>query len=267
MMSTESDRSGENRHQEPGFAEEPQRAETSGGVWPDRLVPPWSVPPGLITSQATRPEADVGPLDVEPPDAEPVEAEADDDWPGAAPPAGWFLRSSANGSAVSQPQAGLAADPEIGDADENVTGEWFASAAPVPGESPVSWHEGMDDPAPDAEPPASATPEPGEPAASAPAAPASAQAPAPSAAPAPAAAAGGGNVTGGGNAASNGNGSAPAGIGPSRRFILAAEPVVSPTRALRGRPGGTDQGGTTRSGQTPPEVSARCGSSANPGSW
>src|SRR6516165_7837976 len=109
MMSTESDRSGENRHQEPGFAEEPQRAETSGGVWPDRVVPPWSVPPGLITLQATRPEADLGPLEAEPCEAEPAEAvpaDADDDWPGAAPPAGWFLRSSANGSAESQPQAG-----------------------------------------------------------------------------------------------------------------------------------------------------------------
>src|SRR5260370_5983511 len=186
-MSTESDRSSENRHQEPGSPEEPQRAGTSGRAWPDHVVPPWSVPPGLIAPQAAAPDAERP--DVTPAEAEPVS----DDVPGVSPPAGWFLRSPAS----------IPADgPQTVDAEEDVTGEWFASPAPEPGEPPISWDEGMDDPEADAEPPLQASEEPAEP------------------------------------AVSNENGPAPAGPGPSRRSILAAEPVVSPTPALRGRPGG-----------------------------
>src|SRR5580693_8892676 len=190
-MSTESDRLSENRHQEPASAEEPQRAGTSGPGWPDQVVSPWSVPPGLIAPQAVA-------QDAERPDAIPADAEPasdDDDLPGVSPPAGWFLRSPA-----SRPVDSL----QTADAEEGVTGEWFASPAPEPGESPISWYEGMDDPEPDAELPAPAIEEPVQPAAEPPAS----------------------------------NGSAPAGPGASRRSILAAEPVVSPTRALRGRPGG-----------------------------
>ncbi|HJY72253.1 MAG TPA: hypothetical protein VJ347_10770, partial [Streptosporangiaceae bacterium] len=161
-------------------------------------MPPWSVPSGLIAPQAAV-------QDAERPDVTPAQAEpaSDDDVPGASPPAGWFLHSPVSSPADS-PQT---SDAKEG-AEEDVTGEWFASPAPEPGESPISWHEGMDDPEPDAEPPAPASEAPAEPAAS--------------------------------NASpvSNENGSAPAGPGPSRRSILAAEPVVSPTRALRGRPGG-----------------------------
>ncbi len=192
-MSTESDRSSENRHQESGSAEETQRAGTSGQAWPDQVVPPWSVPPGLIAPQAAAPDA-VRP-DVAPAEAGP--ASDDVDFPGVAPPAGWFLRPPASGPADS---------PQTAAAEENVTGEWFASPAPEPGESPISWYEGMDDP----EPAVPAIEEPVVPAIEEPVQP----------------------------AASNENGSAPAGPGPSRRSILAAEPVVSPTRALRGRPGG-----------------------------
>ena len=97
-MDTERDRSSENRHQEPGSAEEPQRAGTSGGSWPDRMVPSWSVPPGLIAPQTARPETDVTP-----PDAGPITD--DGDWPGLAPPAGWFLPTPANGPADSWPPA------------------------------------------------------------------------------------------------------------------------------------------------------------------
>src|SRR5271169_3007737 len=136
-MSTESDRSSENRHQEPGSAEEPQHAGTSGRAWPDQVAPPWSVPPGLIVPQAAAPVA-------ERPDVTPAEAEPtsdDDDLPGVSPPAGWFLRSSASSPADS---------PQPADAEEGVTGEWFASPAPEPGESPISWYEGMDDAEPSA---------------------------------------------------------------------------------------------------------------------
>ena len=153
---------------------------------------PWSVPPGLIAPQAVA-------QDAERPDATPADAgpaSDDDDLPGVSPPAGWFLRS---------PASSPADIPQTADAEEGVTGEWFASPAPEPGESPISWYEGMDDP-----PAVPAIEEPAVPAIEEPVQP----------------------------AASNENGSAPAGPGPSRRSILAAEPVVSPTRALRGRPGG-----------------------------
>jgi len=138
-MGTESDRPSENRYQELGSAEEPQRADTSGPVWPDRVVPPWSVPPGLIAPQSAAQDAE-GP-DVAP--AEPESANDDDELPGVAPPAGWFLRSAPAGSADSTHGA---------DAEEDLTGEWFAAPAPEPGESPISWREGMAD----AEPPPAA---------------------------------------------------------------------------------------------------------------
>ena len=86
-MSTERDRTSENSHNELGSAEEPQRTGTSGPVWPDRVVPSWSVPPGLIAPQ-------VAARDAERPAAPQTEAEPageDDDLPGMAPPAGWFL--------------------------------------------------------------------------------------------------------------------------------------------------------------------------------
>jgi hypothetical protein len=181
-------------------------------------VPSWLVPTGLIAPQAPAPDAD--PPDVTPAEAEPA---TDVDFPGVAAPAGWFLRSQASG---------LADSPQTADGEENLTGEWFASPAPEPGESPISWYEGTDDPAPDSAPaapasespapasesPAPASEPPGQPAASAAAEPAASAAAEP--------------------AASIGNGSAPAGPAPSRRSVLAAEPVVIPTRALRGRPGG-----------------------------
>src|SRR3974390_3356222 len=100
MMSTESDHTSENSHQEPGSAEESQRAGIAP-VWPDREVPTWSAPSGLIASQAACPETSV---------ASPVAGSADNhDWPGVAPPAGWFLRSAANGSAGRLPEPNLAA--------------------------------------------------------------------------------------------------------------------------------------------------------------
>src|ERR1700723_3826680 len=138
VMGTDSDRSSENRYQGLGSAEEPQRAGTSGPVWPDRVVPPWSVPPGLIP-QAAAQDAEgpgTGP-------AEPEPANDDDDFPGVAPAAGWFLRSAPVGSADGTHTA---------DAEEDLTGEWFAAPAPEPGESPISWCEDIDD----ADPPAPA---------------------------------------------------------------------------------------------------------------
>lgn len=112
-------------------------------MWPERVVPPWSVPPGLIAPQVTghgaeRPEA--APADPEPPNDE-------GEFPGAAPPAGWFLGAAPTGPADSTPAA---------DAGQDLTGEWFAAPAPERGESAISWSAGMDDP--DPEPPAPAEP-------------------------------------------------------------------------------------------------------------
>ena len=183
-MTTERDRSSDNRDQEPGSAEEPQRAGTSSWAWSDRAAPSWSVPPGLIAPRVAVPDAERP--DITPAEAEP--ASDDDDFPGAARPAGWFLNSP----------AGRPADhPQAADLEENVTGEWFASPAPEPGESPLSWDEDTEDPDPDAVPSAPRSEEPIQPASAVTEPPASPV-----------------NVASNASAPSNGNGSAPAGPGP-----------------------------------------------------
>ena len=115
----------------------------------------------------------------------PQRAEAENDLPGATPPAAWFLRLPANAQAASPPadtfgtgsEAGEpdpgepdvseldrgqpdVSEPDPGQPDPAVTGAWVASPAPESGESPISWYEGMDDPGPEAEPPAVAADEP-----------------------------------------------------------------------------------------------------------
>src|SRR5579859_7518716 len=197
-MSTERDRTSENSHHDLGSAEDPQRIGAPDQLWPDRVVPSWSVPPGLMSPQ-------VAACDPEPPEASQVPAQAepasrDDDFPGVAPAAGWFLRSP----------DGI---PQSAGPDDNVTGEWFASPAPEPGESPISWYQDTGEPEPEAAPPAQAAEEPAR-AAEEPAQ--AAEEPAPAGeepaedAPGP---------------ASGTNGSAPVSPGPHRRSVLAAEPV------------------------------------------
>ena len=146
----------------------------------------------------------------------PQYAATEDDWPGATPPAGWFLRSPANGQAASPPRTVPVLAPTQASPTQpcwaqasptQVTGAWVASLAPESDESPISWYEGMDDPGPEAEPPVAVADELPEP----PVAPVTPIAP----------------VT-----------PATARTGPRQRPVLAAPPVVSPTRALRGGPGG-----------------------------
>ncbi len=169
----------------------------------------------------------------------PQRAEAENDLPGATPPAAWFLRLPANAQAASPPadtfgtgsEAGEpdpgepdvseldrgqpdVSEPDPGQPDPAVTGAWVASAAPESGESPISWYEGMDDPGPEAEPSAVAADEP-------PAPPITRITPITPVSPSP--------------APGRGDDSAAARY---QRPVLAARPVVSPTRALRGRPGG-----------------------------
>ena len=171
----------------------------------------------------------------------PQRAEAENDLPGATPPAAWFLRLPANAQAASPPadtfgtgsEAGEpdpgepdvseldrgqpdVSEPDPGQPDPAVTGASVASPAPESGESPISWYEGMDDPGPEAEPPAVAADEPPAPPITGvtPITPASSVPPSP--------------------APGRGDDSA---AGRYQRPVLAARPVVSPTRALRGRPG------------------------------
>src|SRR5260370_10508542 len=81
-MSTEGDQSSGNRH--PDVSREEMRQRTGLFRWDDseNLIPPWSVPPGLMVPSPRPPQAA-------------DESAADDaSWPGAAPPAGRFLSSA-----------------------------------------------------------------------------------------------------------------------------------------------------------------------------
>src|ERR1700683_2379693 len=205
MMNTNSDGSSENRHQQPMAAGEPRPANGSDLAWPSRPVPAWSVPPGLLGSSADRPDsagrpdsAEAALADQAPDDT----ADQDDSWPGAAPPAGWFLRTPADAPAEPCAPAGAPpADQDLADGDESLTGEWFVPPALELDESPVSWSlEEAAQGAPGASLTEQATPPPP-----------------------------------GGHGAVNGHQIPDAG---SPRGNLPAEPVVGATRALRGRTGG-----------------------------
>ena len=119
-MSTESNQSSGNRHH--GSSPDEERQRTGLFRWNDseNLVPSWSVPPGLMVPGPRPPQADDAPeqaTDAQAaaqaraarrasrgrasrkrasPDATTAESAPTDDssWPGAAPPAGWFLRAS-----------------------------------------------------------------------------------------------------------------------------------------------------------------------------
>src|SRR5580692_4340697 len=77
------------------------------------------------------------------------QAPPDSDWPGSAPPAGWFLPRPASARQADAAGAG----PEADAPEEDVTGDWFRAPEPESGESPISWEEGMDEPEPGPEPP------------------------------------------------------------------------------------------------------------------
>jgi hypothetical protein len=209
MMNTNSDESSENRHQQPMAAGEPRPANGSGLAWPSRPVPAWSVPSGLLGSSADRPDSADRPESAEAALADPAPddtAEQDDGWPGAAPPAGWFLRTPADRPAGAPAEPGAPAvaplaDQDIADGDESLTGEWFVPPALELDESPVSWSlDEADLSAPGASLTEQAAP------------------------PQP-----------GGHGAVNGHQIPDTG---RPRGSLPAEPVVGATRALRGRPGG-----------------------------
>ena len=81
------------------------------------------------------------------------QAPPESDWPGSAPPAGWFLRRPASARRPSGPADTAGAGPEAGAPEEDVTGDRFRAPEPESGESPISWEEGMDEPDPGPAPP------------------------------------------------------------------------------------------------------------------
>ena len=191
MMNTNSDGSSENRHQKPIAAGETRPANGSDHAWPSRPAPAWSVPPGLLGPADGRPESASRPESAGRPPADPAPAapaqgdpasadhadqgateaavtdpspgataDHENPWPGAAPPAGWFLRTPADRPPARSTPAGRPADgpaepggpaapsappsavlpgQEAANGDESLTGEWFLPPALEPGESPVSW--------------------------------------------------------------------------------------------------------------------------------
>jgi hypothetical protein len=69
-----------------------------------------------------------------------------DGWPGVAPPAGWFLRPQAADETAAADTASPAPDRAV----ETIVDDWFAPPGPESGESPIIWHQDMDDEEPPA---------------------------------------------------------------------------------------------------------------------
>src|SRR5689334_12107742 len=110
-MDTESNQSNEDRHQDASQEDERERTGLFRWEEPHNLMPPWSVPPGLLVPGPRQPDVDAspprsahGPAAPEPlepgsPPERPADPEAsepaagDSSWPGVALPAGWFLRA------------------------------------------------------------------------------------------------------------------------------------------------------------------------------
>ena len=246
VVSTESNQSSENRHLDASREEERQRTGLYRRDDSENLMPPWSVPPGLIVPGPRLPEADA-PQSVPGPEPAVVAPAADDDsWPGVAAPAVWFLRAPRPPAAQPESAQPESAQPESAqpesaqpesaparDTEGDLPGEWFTPPALDDASLDASLDDAsLDDAVPDA--PVldltttdEASAEPG-PRAPAPAAPASLQ---PTASPWP---------TGGAwpNASPvpsptrepNGSWSSPLTPGPLR--------VLGPTRARYGRAGG-----------------------------
>ena len=112
-MGTESNQSSGNRNipasQDDSWEEERQRTGLFRWDDPENLMPPWSVPPGLMVPGPRQPDADAQPADPGPQPADPrprhtgAEPPADPgSWPGVAPPAGWFLHPAQSPPAAHQ---------------------------------------------------------------------------------------------------------------------------------------------------------------------
>src|SRR5690242_20709821 len=119
-MDTESNQSSGNRNipafQDESWEEERQRTGLFRWDDPENLMPPWSVPPGLMVPGPRQPDADAQPAGPGPQPAGPGPQPADPrprhtgaepptdpgSWPGVAPPAGWFLHPTQSPPAAQQ---------------------------------------------------------------------------------------------------------------------------------------------------------------------
>ena len=121
VMSTESDQSSGNRQH--GSSSEEERQRTGLFRWddPENLVPPWSVPPGLMIPGPRQPKVGDSPEPAPPSQVpEPAadgqtaggSAADDNSWPGVAPPAGWFLRAPQPSAASPENASPENASPE-----------------------------------------------------------------------------------------------------------------------------------------------------------
>ncbi len=151
-MSTESNQSSENRHIDASLEEERQRTGLYRWDDPENLMPPWSVPPGLMVPDPRQPEAGAPPSVPGPEPAVAAPAADGDSWPGVAPPAGWFLHAPEPPPAAQPeraPEPPPAAQPEHAPAAPASprptaspwpTGGAWPNASPVP--SPIREPDG-----------------------------------------------------------------------------------------------------------------------------
>jgi hypothetical protein len=151
-------------------------------------------------------------------------------WPGVAPPAGWFLRPQAAAETPAADPDGAAPDDDV----KTVADDWFAPHDLEPGESPITWHQGMDE----EELSAPVGAEPAEPLV---VASASEQPPSPPPAtppPTPQGNGTAGNGTAGNGTTGNGHRPVPAEPTSAWHSVAPAELVVGATWALLGKAGG-----------------------------
>jgi hypothetical protein len=153
VVSTESNQSSGNRNipasRDDSWEEERQRTGLFRWEDPENLMPPWSVPPGLMVPGPRQPDADAQPADpgpqpadprprpagAEPAEqaepAEPAEPPAGSgSWPGVAPPAGWFLHPAQPPSAAHQERT--SAQQPLGDQPS----QRFTLRVPAPAPAP-----------------------------------------------------------------------------------------------------------------------------------
>src|SRR6185312_12590963 len=124
VMSTESNQSSGNRNipasRDDSWEEERQRTGLFRWDDPENLMPPWSVPPGLMVPGPRQPDADAQPADPAPQPADPRPRPATAEppagggsWPGIAPPAAWFLHPAQSPQAAHQERT--SAQESLGD--------------------------------------------------------------------------------------------------------------------------------------------------------
>ncbi len=137
-MDTESNQSSDNGDRNCSLEDDRQRTGLFARDEPDNLMPPWSVPPGLLVPAPRQPEPGAGhsaSAAPRPAASAAGDAVADDGaWPGVAPPAGWFLHArrpppaASPGSGPAVPGTADGPDAEL----ERIASEPLAPGLPEP---------------------------------------------------------------------------------------------------------------------------------------